>query len=245
MVNSEVNALKRLGRVRSEGRWYIDALEAQLEYNGPGRMDPGWFHPSALGHQCDAFLAFQFIGAPAMQHIAARNQRIFDLGSARDEALKKLTRKAGVSLIKKDEDRKIVIEDYRIRGELDEWVENPITKKRYIVDFKTMHNDEFIALEEAKPAHAIQILPYEFGKQTANGFILYENKNNQEWKVKPANFSNDKWNEILLRLERVLNGLRGGYVRRMPITNESSCPFYPICSSANIPKLVEESQIKL
>lgn len=245
MAQQELNSLKRLGRMRVPGRWLIDALEANLESSGPGRTDPGWFHPSNFGHECDAFLAFAFLGVPGRGHIAARNQRIFDLGSGRDHDLKKLTKKAGISLIKKEEDRKISIPSLHIRGELDEWVQNPATGRKYVIDFKTMNNDEFQSLESVKPSHHKQVHPYEFSKETYEGYVLYENKNNQEWKVMPADFSAQTWqNEIVQRIERILTGLRGGYVRRTPVANEAGCPFYYVCSSANIPRIIEESQVK-
>src|SRR3990170_4367967 len=113
------------------GNWLISAIEGVQESHGTGRRDPGFFHPSDFGNECDAYLAFKFLGAPAVQNIAARTQRIYDTGNARDKDLKRDIHKAGVSLIKKKEDRKIYIPSLRIRGELDEWVENPITHVRY------------------------------------------------------------------------------------------------------------------
>lgn len=240
------NSLKRLGNLRKPGKWFTDTLESELESSSSGRVDPGWFHPSDFGHPCDAFLAFRFLGAPSVQATSARLQRIFDLGDARDIALKKLTRKAGISLIKEEKDRKIELPLLHIRGELDDWVKNPFTNQQYVIDYKTMHNEEWISLEAAKPSHVLQIHPYMFAKETYEGFILYENKNTQEWKLLPANFDSNIWQtQIVERIERILDGIRKGYCSRHPIPNDSSCAFYNICSFANIPKLLEESKIEI
>lgn len=240
------NALKRLAKSRKPGQWVIAALEGVQETTGPGRTDPGWFHPSSFGNQCDAFLAFQFLGAPSVETIQARTRRIFDHGSGRDYYLKMNMKTAGVSLIKKEEDRKIVIPEYHIRGELDDWIENPATKQRYVIDFKTMRTDFFKELEAVKPDHHIQVHPYMFNKETYQGYVLYEDKNDQEFKIMQADFVPDIWqNGIVNRVERVLTGIRNGTVGRNPPANDSRCPFYNICSFANVPKLLEESGLKV
>lgn len=238
MVNS---ALKRLAGMRNRERWLLDAIDGTLESNTAGRTDPGWFHPSSLAHPCDAFLAFQFLGAPSKQIISARSQRIFDLGSARDKALKAAVRKAGVSLIKKEEDRKIAITPYMIRGELDEWVENPISHERFVVDFKTINMVAYDALEQEREDHKIQVHPYMFGKETYRGAILYENKNNQEHKLFSFQFDYPLWHGITSRLEQIRTALKQGFVHRQPIPNDSQCPFYSICTYANIQELKEKS----
>lgn len=237
--------LRRLANLRTPGRWFIDALEAVQESAGKGRTDPGWFHPSDFGHPCDAFLAFRFLGAPSTELISARLRRIYDLGSARDLQLKRDAKRAGISLIKKDEERSIVIDSYRIRGELDDLVQNPVTNEIYVIDYKTMNDKEWQALEEVKPSHHLQVMPYEYAKEVYNGLVLYENKNDQQLKAKPANFMGKVFQtEIVERVERIIQGLNKGYVNRMPIPNDSQCPFYGICSHASIEQLKEASGLR-
>lgn len=238
------SALKRLGaRSSNSGAWLIAALEGAQASEGMGRSDPGWFHPSDLGNECDAFLAFRFLGAPALKSISARSQRIFDLGNGRDEYLKKDMKNAGVSLIKKEADRHIEIPLLHLRGELDDLVQNPITKERYVVDFKTMRPEEFEALTEAKPSHVLQLHVYMFGKEVYKGYVLYENKGNQDFKIKEVNFNGVFWQaQIVQRLERILDGLDKDFVTRNPV-HCSGCPFFAngICTSNNIKQLKERS----
>lgn len=239
MVDS---ALKRLNDLKKPGKWLIASLEAVQEYHGEGRKDPGWFHPSGLGEVCDAKLAFDFLGAPAVQNITARLQRIFDNGSGRDEYLKRDMARSGVSLIRDEAERKIELPQYRIRGELDDLVQNPLDKKIFVVDYKTMRSDLFKALEAAKPEHKIQVLPYEYAKRTSYGLVMYENKDTQELKVMEADFDPAKWTEITLRLERILTGLQEGYVTRNPVSC-GYCPYFNngVCGTNQIAKLKEES----
>lgn len=236
------NPLKRLAGLRKPGSWYTDALEGAQASDGAGRDDPGWFHPSALANDCDAFLAFRFLGAPAVEKITARTRRIFDLGSGRDDYLKRDSATAGVSLIKKEEDRKIEILPYRIRGELDDWAENPLTKKRVVVDFKTMRNDAWVELKEVKPDHHIQVHPYMYAKETYDAFVLYENKDNQEWKLMPAPWDHGIWNRITTRIYNIIEGLNRGVVNRNP-QHCSRCPFFEngVCAANQIEYLKKAS----
>lgn len=238
-------ALKRLGTYgKGTGRWVIAALESVQESHGSGRQDPGWFHPSGLGDPCDAKLAFAFLGAPAIQNIGARTQRIFDNGSGRDAYLKSDMARSGISLIKTEEDRAIVLPALYIRGELDDWIENPITKEQFIVDYKTMRSELYNALEATKPEHHIQIHPYMFAKGTRRGFVLYENKDTQEQKCLPADFEQESiWQKLIVdRITRIIEGLNNGYVFRTPVSC-SQCPYFSngVCGANDIDGLKKAS----
>lgn len=230
------SALKRLAGRSNPAQWFISVLEGVQNSVSEGRQDPGWFHPSMFGEPCDANLAFWFLGAPAVVSTNAKLQRIFDNGNCRDEFLKQDTAKAGISLVKKDSDRKIELSLLHIRGELDEWVANPANQEQAIIDFKTMHTKAWTELKEVKHSHHLQIMIYEFGKGVHKGFVLYENKDTQEWKLMPANFDNKIWQEeIIDRTARILKGLENDTVYRTPV-NCTGCPFNAngVCASNQI-----------
>ena len=243
MPPTDNGALKRLAGRSNPGSWYTSILEGVQASSGSYRVDSGWFHPSSMGDPCDAALAFQFLGAPGTQEISARTQRIFDLGHGRDRDLKRDTAKAGVSLIKKEEDRAIVIPQLRIRGDLDEWVANPANGEQAIVDFKTIRPDAFKELKEVKHDHYLQVMCYEVGKGVPKGFVLYENKADCDWRLFPANFDQKIWQtEISDRIERILKGLENDIVYRTPV-NCTGCPFNAngVCASNDIRTLREKS----
>ena len=240
------SALKRLASaMKNPGGWITSRVEFVQQSQGTYRMDPGWFHPSSLGDECDAKLAFQFLGAPGIESISAQSRRIFDNGSGRDLWLKTDFANAGISLIKEEDDRKICIEHLRIRGELDEWVQHPETKVRAIVDFKTMNSTYWKALETIRHDHHLQLHPYMYGKETWNGYIWYENKDTQEVKLKEGHFNGKIWQgEIVERLEAIIEELGHNRVKRLPL-HCSQCPFFAngVCTSNQIQKLKEESGI--
>lgn len=227
----------------SNGSWLIAAIEGAQASSGEGRNDPGWFHPSALGNECDAFLAFRYLGAPAVENIDARLQRIFDYGEYRELYLQGYTEKAGITLLRRPEDRDIVITDLHIRGQLDNWVQNPITKKRYVIDYKTMRSGLWKELEEVTKSHKLQLHPYMYAKETWEGYVLYENKDTQELKAMESNFDGNIWQqEIVDRIYRILSRLEVNQVDRNPI-HCSKCPFFAngVCTSNQIEKLKEQS----
>lgn len=238
------SALKRLvARTTKSGAWLIAGLESVQETSGPGRTDPGYFHPSTFGNECDAFLAFQYLGAPGIQHIPARTQRIFDLGHARDKDLKRDMKAAGLSVIKKEVERQIAIPDLHVRGDLDDIVKNPVTKELYVIDYKTMRPDEYEHLDVVKPWHHIQLLIYMFAKQIFKGYVLYENKGTQEIKAKEANFDAKMWQTLVVdRIHRVLAGLEESYVTRNPV-GCNRCPFNNngVCAGNDIAGLKRKS----
>jgi CRISPR/Cas system-associated exonuclease Cas4 (RecB family) len=227
----------------TDGSWLIAAIEGAQTSSGTGRSDPGWFHPSALGNECDAFLAFRYLGAPAIESIEARTRRIFDYGDYREGYLQKYTAAAGISLIQKPEDRLIVIPHLHIRGELDNWVENQVTKKRYVIDYKTMRSGLWKELTEVTRGHRLQLHPYQYAKETYEGFVVYENKDTQELKSPKSNFDGNIWkNDIVDRIEKILSRLEQNVVNRNPIKC-SSCPFFAngVCASNKIAELKESS----
>ena len=243
---AESSALKRLGNMRKPGSWLIAILEGAQASEGTGRHDPGFFHPSDFSNVCDAFLAFRYLGAPAVSVIEPKTQRIFDYGNIRESYLREYLRVAGVSLITKPEDRLIEIPHLHIRGELDDKVQNPLTKEKHIIDYKTMRSDLFEKLEEAIPGHRLQIHPYMFATEIYKGFILYENKNDQSLKAMPTNFDGKIWQEKFVeRVEKILTGLEKNVVYRNPV-NCNRCPFFNngVCTANQISSLKEKSGLK-
>lgn len=229
--------------MRRPANWLVSILEGAQASQGTGRHDPGYFHPSDFSSDCDAFLAFRYLGAPTVSVIEPKTQRIFDYGNVRESYLREYLRVAGISLITKPEERLIEIPHLHIRGELDDWVVNPLTKERFIIDYKTMRLDRFEKLEAVVPGHRLQVHPYQFAKETYQAFVLYECKDDQRYKAMPASFDGKIWQEQFVeRVERIMTGLDHNVVYRNPV-NCSSCPFRNICPINNIAELKEKSNL--
>jgi CRISPR/Cas system-associated exonuclease Cas4 (RecB family) len=243
MPDSPLRRLAALGTPAENGRWVIAGLESAQYSSGTGRDDPGWFHPSSLSHECEAYLAFRFLGAPAVQVIEPKTQRIFDLGSGRDEYLKRDMAASGISAITCEEDRHIEIPQLRIRGDLDDVVVHPRTGKLYVVDYKTMRKERWDELVVVYPGHHVQVHPYMAAKQTDKAYLIYENKNTQELKIKKADWDQNIWNEIVAKIHRILVGIDNNYVNRNPAAGCSRCPFSAngVCLSNDIAGLKARS----
>lgn len=238
-------ALRRLANMRRPANWLIAVLESGQASEGTGRYDPGWIHPSDLSSECDAFIAFRYLGAPAKQVIEPKLQRIFDYGNIRESYLRHYLQVAGVSVLSTKEERQIVIPHLHIRGEMDDLVKHPLSGELHVIDYKTMHMDRFEKLDAAVPGHFLQVQPYQFATNVFKAFIIYECKNDNRLKAFPANFDGKVWEEqIVQRIHRILTGLQQDQVFRNP-AHCTGCPFFAngVCTNNQIKKLKEESGI--
>lgn len=224
------NPLKRIIEMRGDA-WLLARVDGWLESKPSGRSDPGWFHPSDLGHPCDAYLLFTYLGLARKEIVPARTRRIFDLGNNRDIAWKGYTVSTGLSLIKKEAERKILLPEYRIRGELDDIVKNPDTGEVFVVDYKTANDRYWQDLKGPNGGHCLQVHPYMYAKGISQALILYENKNDQAVKVFRVDFDNDLWKTITKRLAGIIQVAEKGWQpERKPIQNDSSCRYFWVCS---------------
>ncbi len=240
------------------GNWLVAEVERRRA-DKPPRVDPGWFHPSALSHPCDAFLAFQFLGVqPRPNAVDAQRQRVFDLGHARDRDWKGYLEETGLSAVGERElpecercrikpmvGRHICIPELRIRGELDDFVQDG--QRTAVVEFKTKRSELWEPLAAPERDHVIQVHPYMFAKQCLQTQIIYENKNDQRIKEFTIKWDDVVWSWIVTRVQRILNQLSvGESPTRTPSQWEADCAFYtrtsddfPGCAAAQFPQQVD------
>lgn len=211
-------------------QWLPAAIDAHLENGGaePHRTDGGWWHPSALSNDCEARMAFDFLGVPQDATLPARTRRVFDNGHGRDRYYKQYLADAGLSLLKGDwvkggcpacglgskgphprhPSRHICLPDVRIRGEIDDYIQTP--EGPYVFECKTKNDALWRALRQPDPEHIIQCQPYMVAKGTAGALILYENKNDQQVKVFRIPHDRELWERTLERLAMVVERLQRG-----------------------------------
>lgn len=235
------SALSRVLAQRT-GDWLLAAVDDYLEEGGEYRSDPGWFHPSALSHQCDAFLAFAYLGIEGKGKMRARTHRILDNGTSRDEDWKRYLHEAGLSIYKHwggspeerelaSAERAIEIPHAYIRGECDDVVYNPITRETSIFEFKTMNTEEWKKLRGPKSDHVVQIQPYMFGKGILQTIIVYENKDTQETKQYVRKFNGEIWRSLEARTINIVDLIKNKQLPwRTPIQNDTQCQFYHGCA---------------
>ena len=164
------------------------------------RRDAGWFHPSSLSNPCDVAMALEYMGYSQV-NTDPKLFRIFDLGHNRDKAWKSYIDESGLSYSRNDEDLKICIEDFRIRGECDALIE--WNGQRYIGEFKTINSNGWSRLHRPKPEHVIQVQAYMFGHRVRTALVFYENKDTQEVKILPVPYYKDVWRKVVKRTEHI------------------------------------------
>lgn len=195
-------------------RWLEERLDAYLDGRAKAewRKDAGFFHPSDLSNPCDAAVAYSFLGYRRGSDVTPRVQRIFDLGSARDAAWKKYMKEAGVSLCRTNSDRRILIPEWRIRGECDDIIYDPDLAANVVMEIKTINQRGFDSLDAAPlPDHLIQLHCYMVGHRAEYGIVLYENKNDCETKFIQVRFDRAVWNAITSRIARIVQELQEGF----------------------------------
>lgn len=236
--------------------WVQNHVEAYQVENDDPRIDPGWFHPSSLSQECDASLAFQFLGiTPRKNRFPPRTLRIFENGHNRDQAWKRTLGKSKLSVINAEwswerkcpkcdgydrDGRHICFPEFRIRGDFDDLIKNPFTDELVIFEFKTKNNALFSALKAPDGDHVIQVQPYtayfaNIGVERA--IIQYENKNDQNLKPFYQPFLPDLWRQTVERCMRILDELSSD--KQL----DRVCKYRPCdwteCPVADFPKMVQ------
>ena len=240
------SALSRVLAQRT-GDWLQAHVDQYLEDKWEFRADPGWFHPSALGNPCDAALAFAFMGTKAKGTPSAAGTKRMDNGTSRHEDISRYLVESGASLFKhwggSPEERELAwkersfeIPSVKVRGTCDDLVVNPLTKEKYVFEFKTMNPDEWEALTAPKTDHILQLHPYMFGFGALQGQITYENKGNQKWKNYPVRFDAALWHSTEQRLLNIMEQIeRRKLPWRTPQLYESQCFFFHLCGGFEFP----------
>lgn len=209
------------------GGWYVAHMDAYYEQSEKPRVDPGWLHPSALDHPCDARLAFEFLGvAQPKGAVPARTRRIFDNGHSTEARKQEAIKRAGLARLSKKE-RAFEIAQYRIRGEVDNVIAHPVTGELWVWEHKTMREDYFDALKAPLESWLTQVHCYMFGKGILQTLVEVECKNCQAVKTFEVKFDMARWRRITERAERVVARLKARLeIPRTPQPRDSECPFY-------------------
>lgn len=186
------------------GWWITPELWDALNPYGHQRKQ-GVFHPSSgLHHEagsCDRAVAFDLICAPrSKMKISAKICKVLDNGTNRHIGLNVLfyglAANRYMGALKFEHEVKIVNPYLPIEGSLDGklYMDNG---RIYVFDYKTCSDNVFKTLYKPKSKHFMQLNMYiGSGDRTSTGYVLYENKNNQNWGIPGENFRVD-FNEKL------------------------------------------------
>lgn len=213
-------------------------LEAQyLKSNRSGTRTKKTFAPSSIGGYnglCPRYWYLAFNEHDFEDNNDALGIANMANGTAAHSRIEKLLEDSGVPV---DIEVEITLTDPPIRGFIDfmlEWDGEIV-----IGEFKTARQEVFLIRQaQMKPSaqHLIQVLIYLKATGKKSGFVLYENKNTQEFLVIPVelNDRNEKIiSEVFDWLRMVYTNFEEGELPKRPFTKRNkickSCPLFNDC----------------
>lgn len=155
------------------------------------------FAPSTIGYghgTCARYWWIAFNGAEFTDNIPAANIASMKSGTAAHERIEKLVESTGLL---KENEREIKNIDPPIRGFADLILE--VDGEEIIGEIKTIKDQYFIQRKgegSPSPSHLLQLLVYMKIEGAEEGFILYENKNDNELLCIPIEMSEKNKNHI-------------------------------------------------
>lgn len=202
------------------------------------------FSPSTIGYghgTCPRYWFLAFTGGMYIDNVDALGVANMANGTQAHERIEKLFDISGIRIGNEIE---ILHDDPPIRGFAD--VDINWHGEEVIGEVKTTRSEAFLvrqATMKPSPNHLFQILTYMKVKNRRLGFLLYENKNSQEFLIIPVemNETNTKIiDEAFEWMRNVYKTYTDGTPPERPLTKRSkickACPFYEWCWSDESPE---------
>ena len=122
-------------------------------------------------------------------------------------------------------------DEYMISGHIDGILK--LGGEYSVIDYKSMHANQFTSLNEPMDKHIIQVEIYLWLLDLKTGFLLYENKDSQKIKLFEVVYNEDLIAKILKRLEAIRDIVKNNKLPKRPFEKDSSqckvCDFNKIC----------------
>jgi hypothetical protein len=213
------------------------ALMVEKAYTDGEQRDPftqkKTFSPSTIGYghgNCSRYWFIAFTGAEFEDQFDAMARANMDNGTAAHDRIQKVMAKTGVL---KATEIEITHDDPPIRGFADAIIE--WNGKEVIGEIKTA-KDEVFAMRRAemKPSgnHLLQILTYMKIRKATQGFLYYENKNDQSILIIPVNVNERNKaiiEEVFEWLRTTYKAYTDGTLPERPFTkSKSACVYCPV-----------------
>jgi CRISPR/Cas system-associated exonuclease Cas4 (RecB family) len=195
------------------------------------------FAPSTIGYghgTCARYWFIAFNGAEFTENIPAANIASMRSGTDAHERIEKLIESTGLL---KQKEREIKNSNPPIRGFADVVLE--IDNEEIIGEIKTIKDQYFIQRKgegTPSPSHLLQLLVYMKIEGADEGFILYENKNDNELLALPIQMSekNEEYiNYVFEWMEKVYSSYKDNVLPKRGYTKSTwtckSCPVSETC----------------
>lgn len=197
------------------------------------------FSPSSIGGYnglCPRYWYLAFKGANFVDDNDAVGIAVMSNGTFTHDRIQALFAKSGLNV---ELEVEIKIEDPPVRGFVDlmmEWGDDII-----VGEIKSTRQEIFMIRQSTmKPSaqHLIQVLLYLKATKKTKGFLMYENKNTQEFLIIPVEYSERNkqiLNDVLDWLRKVYKNYEEGELPTRPFTKKNKickgCPLFDECWS--------------
>lgn len=195
------------------------------------------FAPSAIGYgygTCPRYWALAFTGVVFDDAVDAMGIANMSNGTYAHERIQKVFEDAGILVAKEVE---INLKNPPIRGYIDALVK--IDGEILVGEIKTTRQEAFIFRQNSmKPTinHLYQVLIYLHATGKQNGFLFYENKNDNTFLIIPVSMTEANeaiLNDVLDWLRLVYENWESGQLPTRPFTKKSAqcktCPLWNVC----------------
>lgn len=191
------------------------------------------FSPSTVGYghgNCPRYWFIAFSGAEFEEQFDAMARANMDNGTAAHDRIQKIMAKTGKL---KATEVEITFDDPPIRGFADALIE--WNEKEVVGEIKTAKQEVWDARKaEMKPSpnHLLQILTYMRIRKAEQGFLFYENKNDQTFLIIPVNISErnkEIVNELFDWMRTTYKAYKDETLPERPFTkSQSACKYCPV-----------------
>lgn len=229
----EVPSLKRL----------IDEHLSNRAWSRKHIGEPFYFHPSTiLKESCQRKIQYKFCRYAFKEDIlddmlekdifklfgrdiekAAKLKRIFDNGNDVHDRYARYFDEMGILI---EEERPLYNEGYRIKGFADDILN---LDGDCIIEMKSMNTMQASKLTKPVKDHEIQLQFYMYLTGIHRGFVVYENKNNQDIIEFYLTYDESKISYILERIEDILNKTKEDKLADKKMSSCRTCPYKKYC----------------
>lgn len=204
-----------------QGDWLLYELDEAIVTKKTQLPVKGWLRVSELGHPCERYLRFRFLGVrPEPMIVKPQLQRIFDNGTAMHKRYVQYCRRTERLV-----DHEKEVKRWPVVGHYDLCLEDP-AGDLVIGELKSINSYGFGHLYSPDEKHVFQLNCYMALAGVTKGFVLYENKDNQDIKVFWHDFDAVLWQEAYQKALRIADSTvsvkaeRGAYCSGCVYLNE-------------------------
>lgn len=181
--------------------WLVKQIDKGISESQDFReSSSGFFHPSSLGKTCDRLLYCNYHDLIPQEPVEPQIRRMFDHGNVTETRYEKYF--SNMKILRGREVR-ARLDSPPISGRADFKLELPEIGI-VLIELKTIKDENFKKLTVPQQDHAVQLQCYLNILEIPQGFVIYENKNDQNIKAFLVKQSDSHWEEITNRCFRIM-----------------------------------------